>query len=427
MQKIIGILLMISLISCEKTDPISVLNPEVFVSSAYLVKTTNKILVNCESVNQSSVLKAEYGICWSTTGLPTILDTHERSGSNSTNEGPYIGYILNVVVNTKYNIRAYIKQENEYIYSENYVYDPNPNLGWQRHIDIPTNGDDNLPEMYDTGGSLAIDMKVPGYEEIREYIYYPSNNYFENDPRTYDYVHEKFKCQIEFAGNKRDFLAGGGYIVNNFGNRTKTYQKKVISQYYNGVVSDFPGELGPSVGFGAGIYGMVLSKTAQPTLWGLNIETLVWQQFENPKITNFTNLIAAGTGDYGFVMALNELKSNENPVGYVFNQSTKKWNTAPTFPGEKRTQPIIFGLKNKIYFGLGVSAISRKGLKDLWEYDIKNQQWKQINNYPGTGSTDLAVASFGNSIFIGLGYAALGTNIGSTKYFKAYDLWEFNP
>jgi hypothetical protein len=39
----------------------------------------------------------------------------------------------------------------------------------------------------------------------------------------------------------------------------------------------------------------------------------------------------------------------------------------------------------------------------------------------------LAVARFGNSIFIGLGYAALGTNIGTTKYFKAYDLWEFNP
>ncbi len=421
-------IIFLALISCEKRDAFQFIEPEIFVSTAYLKSNKTTIEVNCETINPSSVNKEEFGICWAEHPEPTIKDNYQYSGNNSVEEGPFTEQILNAKPNIKFYIKGYMRVAGKEYYSKDYIYDPQIAVGWRRLEDIPRDKNlINLPIAYLINNTTpAFQRKNLGFEEAYELLYNDAGGFWSSTKTAQPMVYEPFVCDIEYGNNKFDFIKGGGYQIENPLIGKRKYLKKTSTGTYN-IIDDFPGENVKTVGFGAGNKAFVIEIKAKPNMYAFNEENFTWEKMKSPPFENFTNLKATRANGNGLVILENELAANSKLKVYFYNFTDDSWQQLADFPGGDRLGGVLFSIKNKVYFGLGEMKGTENGLKDFWEFDLITQKWTQIANYPGVGSSNVAYVKKGNSIFIGLGYSSLLTGIGTSRKFMAYDFWEFSP
>jgi N-acetylneuraminic acid mutarotase len=127
------------------------------------------------------------------------------------------------------------------------------------------------------------------------------------------------------------------------------------------------------------------------------------------------------------VILENLFQTNYKMKVFWYDFENDAWQQLEDFPGKDRTDGVMFSVKNKVYFGLGMQKNDEAGLKDIWEYDLITKKWTQLTDYPGTGSTNVAHVKKGNSIYLGMGYSSIVTPIGTSRKFIAYDFWKFTP
>ncbi len=131
--------------------------------------------------------------------------------------------------------------------------------------------------------------------------------------------------------------------------------------------------------------------------------------------------------DTGFLLS----ESNEPEIRttefYQYDEVSDHWIRKTDFPGEDRFGGVIFGIKDKMYYGLGQSKTAAKGLRDIWQYDPDTDKWTRFATYPGSGNIKVAVAQVSGKVYIGFGFYVGTTAIGTEKYIGVTDFWEFNP
>jgi hypothetical protein len=416
-------------LGCEKKEILQLIEPEIFVSTAYISSSSISIEVNCELVNPSSVIIEEYGICWAEKPMPTIKDGYQYSNNNTTEEGPFSELIANSKSNTKYYIRGYIRVAGKDIYSKEYIYEPKLALGWNRLDDVPrVKGVLNLPNAFLQGNSIPTFLrKQAGLEESYEFVFNDLGNFWSNDIKaTGKMIYNQFTADIEYDIGKFDFISGGGYQIENIISGKKKYLKNAKTNTFN-VIDDYPGADVASIGFGAGNKAFVIEVKPNPKMYAFNEENFLWETMKNPPFENFTGIKATRANGNGIVILENEIEKDAKMKVYYYNFNTDSWNIWDDFPGPDRVGGVLFSIKNKVYFGLGEQKVNESGLKDIWELDLTTKKWRQLVNYPGGGSTNIAFVKKGNSVYLGMGYSSILTTIGTSKKFIAYDFWEFRP
>ncbi len=419
---------MISLISCEQKEIINLIVPEVFVSTAFLKSNGTTIEVNCESINPSSVLKQEFGICWSEKPNPTIKDNYQYSGNNSTEEGPFSEQILNAKPNTTYYIRGYIRSNGKDIYSKDFEYNPAIAKGWNRLEDVPrVNGLLNVPFAYLLDNAIpAFRRKAVSFEEYSDILYNTEGKYWFSRQIANKMIYNQFVSDIEYAPGKFDYFMGGGYEIQNSLNGQKKFNKKASTITYP-TIDNYPGTDATAVAFGAGNKGYVIEEKPNPNMYSYNEDDFLWKKMKDPPFDNFTGIKATRSNGNGLVILENALDPKDSLRVFRYNYKTDNWLPMTNFPGKDRLGGVLFSINNMVYFGMGEQKITEVGLKDMWQLDLKTEKWTQIANYPGVGSTNLAFVKKGNSIYIGMGYSSIATDIGTSRKFIAYDFWEFKP
>ncbi|WP_299461311.1 IPT/TIG domain-containing protein [uncultured Microscilla sp.] len=96
------------------------------------------------------------------------------------------------------------------------------------------------------------------------------------------------------------------------------------------------------------------------------------------------------------------------------------WTQKKDFGGSAREFAISFGIGTKGYIGLGrTDQQFDKALSDLWEYDAANDTWTQKASYPGGKRTAPVVFVIDDIAFVGLG-------LDETKAEKK-DFWQYKP
>jgi len=112
---------------------------------------------------------------------------------------------------------------------------------------------------------------------------------------------------------------------------------------------------------------------------------------------------------------------------YAYAIADDKWERKADFPGPLRTQGAGFSTKGKGYFGFGLDR-NGNGLRDVWEYDPKQNSWKYHSEYPGQGNRFLITISDNNKAYAGWGYETTELAGSATRLQTGCtDFWEFNP
>lgn len=414
--------------SCEQKEVIQFVPPEIFVSTAYLKADGKTLEVNCETANPSSVLKEEFGICWSEKPNPTRANNYQYSGNNSREEGPFVEEILKLKPNTRIFISGYMRVKGQDIYSKDFVYDPQLPLGWSRLDDIPRDLNTlNLPIAF-----LALNTnptfrrKLLGFDQAIDYTFNDIGKFWLNQTITTSIIYDQFFGDIEYFPGSFDSFTGGGFYIENSISKKKVFLKTSKTNTYN-PIENYPGANSPAVGFGAGNKGFVIELNQNPKMYAFNEDSFVWEKMKDPPLSNFTGIKATRANGNGFVILENVLERDTPQKVYRYDFVSDTWEELENFPGRDRIGGVLFSIKNKVYYGLGIQKNTEIGLKDFWEYNLITKIWSQKANYPGAGSREIAFVKKGDSVYFGLGYASLPTNIGTAKLFLAYDFWQFKP
>lgn len=414
---IIFFFLFLFFFNCEKERIITQIEPETFVSTAYIPKNGKGIEVNCESINPSAVVKQEFGICWSEKPNPTINDFKQQSGQNSANEGPFVEQILNFKPNTIYYIKAYIKTEDKIIYSEDFVYFPIFPKGWDRLEDIARDNTSNLPFAKILNGRLEVQRKINGFEEIKKYNLNIEGGFWLPETAEDSYLREPFMAEMEYSDKKYDQIVGAGYFLENPLNQKKLYQKTVNTTIYKNL-NELPSSENQFWSFGHKNELILLEKNSKPAAWFLNYDTFLWNSLALKNIPNFTNPVGSNLGVTSLILDKNQFENE------LYEYKDETFTKLGSLPGLKRKDPFIISVDHKIIYGLG-SAINGKGLKDLWLFNAQSKTWSQLPDYPGAGNLSLAAVQYNGALYIGLGFATFNSKINTERVFQAYDFWRY--
>lgn len=131
--------------------------------------------------------------------------------------------------------------------------------------------------------------------------------------------------------------------------------------------------------------------------------------------------------EYGYLLLESERENRKTNEFYQYDEENDKWIRKADFPGEDRFEGVMFGINDKIYYGLGQSKTEAKGFRDIWQYDLLTDKWVKFATYPGSGNIKVATAKVSGKVYIGFGYYVGATKINTEKYIGVTDFWEFVP
>ncbi|MDP5120468.1 MAG: hypothetical protein NWQ46_02650, partial [Spirosomaceae bacterium] len=94
-----------------------------------------------------------------------------------------------------------------------------------------------------------------------------------------------------------------------------------------------------------------------------------------------------------FVLSESTLKNVKTKDFFQYDTATDKWTKRADFPGEDRKEGILFGIADKVYYGLGQSKTEAKGFRDIWQYDPATDTWVNFATFPGGGNVRLMTCS----------------------------------
>jgi hypothetical protein len=142
-------------------------------------------------------------------------------------------------------------------------------------------------------------------------------------------------------------------------------------------------------------------------------------------------MLATGTSERGYVLVESERKRSGE--FYEYNPNTDTWRKLRSFDGPDRLNGVLFGIRNKVYYGVGQSKTQPQGFRDIWEYNPNTDQWAYYTDYPGTGHTNLVTAHTYNfqagenseAVYIGMGYQVSRSSANAEFLYAGKDWWIF--
>ena len=173
-----------------------------------------------------------------------------------------------------------------------------------------------------------------------------------------------------------------------------------------------------------------LKITIKKQVWFINNSQIYEKRkpFSGNFLGRFATTSAKVNGkDYGYMLSESQdekVKSNEF---YQYNIETDTWLRKANFSGEDRYEGVIFGINDKVYYGLGQSKTEAKGFRDIWQYDSQIDKWSNFATYPGSGNIKVSTALVSGKVYIGMGYYVGATAINTEKYIGVSDFWQFVP
>jgi hypothetical protein len=403
----------------------------VSVLSAYSVSQSNGE-ASLDLYNVTCVVN-EAGIVWSTKSTPTIADS-KISFANLKYDQPIFVKLENLILGTKYYLRAFLTINKETRYSETEIeFIHNFNNNWERFDSPKLEADEYISSenVIYSGFRGGINFyKVNKYTNIAtEASFYPNFNqwdpsFFSNDGnRPIMMRFNPFVAKFNVSPTIEAIMYGGGY--NKKSNGSRFYLKDFRIEGVDGYKWDpqYPGADAPATGFGLSGKGYVLENISRGKLWYFDISKSKWYDVNSAPTESSGKFLTFDLGERACILV--EPIDEKNPLEGLFeyNQVENIWTNLPKFPGENRRGGINFVFKNKIYYGAGLSAITQKPLRDIWEFDLNTSVWQKVTDYPGIATANLAAIEVGNFVYIGFGQQILVNSIKGQSIINASDFW----
>ena len=224
-------------------------------------------------------------------------------------------------------------------------------------------------------------------------------------------------------------LFGGGYSIDeSYPTGTAFFKDRWLRADFNQNGEIVPNTLLTS--FMANNGGYFIENNDKKQLWYIN-RIQVYEK-KKPFTGNFLDKFLMASAkikrkDYGFMMLESQDEKIKTKEFYQYDTDKDIWTRKADFPGEDRQEGTMFGIDDKIYYGLGQSKTEAKGFRDIWQYDTQTDKWSIFATYPGSGNIKVSTALVSGKVYIGFGYYIGKTAINTEKYIGVSDFWEFVP
>ena len=224
-------------------------------------------------------------------------------------------------------------------------------------------------------------------------------------------------------------IVGGGYATGDYyPNGVKFYQDNWMRTDFNqsgDIVKDTV-----LTGFTANNTGFFIENDNKKQFWKIN-NIQVYDKLK-PFYGNLYGKFLMTSAKinnkgYGFLLSESKDEKVKTKEFYQYDTDTDTWTRKADFVGEDRQEGVLFGIDDKVYYGLGQSKTDAKGFRDIWQYDTQTDKWSNFATYPGSGNIKVATAQVAGKVYIGMGYYVGATSINTEKYIGTSDFWEFVP
>lgn len=419
-------------LACESVEKdIELPLPEIYLTSTLTDINQTKVKIKGERTGIRNNDTDVFGVVFSEKPEPTIKDSKL---SITASDGVFDITADGLKPGVNYYFRAYLQTTDKVYYSNQLessgIYDKR----WTRQDDIPETFKyftgllfkdiyDNLVIFNVQDETKSI---VPYYNLDYDFLKgnYQTKTWFES-PTFNIKMLTGVREMIILNPNKDRIFIGGGFQINNNLPSSKVYSNRLWffsdpSNYGGELTVPMPTEF-EAKSFSVGNNMFVLESRNGGRLW--DFTNLEWQAKKNHTFQNLGRILATGTQQRGFVISESTSTSSKGGILYEYNPSSDIWITKSPFIGEERNDGIMFSVKNKIYYGLGKSKLTKRILKDIWEYDPQNETWKQIGFYPGNGNVALIQTVIGNEVYLGMGYQTFINANNGLEFSGVRDFW----
>jgi hypothetical protein len=435
MKKILYCTLLLFVLACGDSSEI-VPQSKLLVSVVYAYSVSNTVGEVSVALSENSSIAEEVGIVWATKSNPTIADN--RQSVNGGNNGQtYSLKINNLTSGTTYYIKAYYFSQGVITYSlEELVFTQNYDPNW---VNLPSpvisSGRYMLSsrESFTGGGGGVLYYSVDkNTNTSKSNFFYPSidewdiSNFNSDVNKETPMRFEPFRANYNLKTERPlpVVLTGGGYYKQ--ANGKKFFLKDFRIEGIIGFTfqPSYPGIDATTSSFGINGDGYILENTQKGKLWRFATANFQWEAMNSVPIAKEAKFVSFDIGERAFILPeSNNWKEDLDPL-YEY-LSTNQWKVITTFKGENRRRGVSFVYNNKLYYGAGQSTKTRKGLRDIWEYNPTTDIWKQNATYPGSGTVNLVPLMVQNVLYIGFGQQVIPNENQGETFNDVLDFWKF--
>lgn len=392
---------------------------EVHTSGILSISSNSAEITGTIHTNQIGLELFEYGVCWNTSGNPTISDN--KSLNNYSYLADFVSNITGLTGGTKYFVRAFAAFDDESIvYGNELSFTTSPgNL-----TDFPGRG------RFGTVG-FAIGNKVYMGFGIDDSDF-PARDFYAFDTTTKLWNQVASLPEPGFGSVSGFSIGNKGYVMT-----TNSYdQGFLINTFWeydpaNNIwiqKASLPTQpaRASAIGFSIGTKGYIGIGNKEiydgspleyyGDFWEWDQATDVWTKKADFPGNARSEAVGFALGDKGYI------GTGRNGTGptdefWEWDQATNVWTKKAAFAGGPRSSAIGFSMGTRGYIGTGMNGTSMK--EDIWEWDQTNNTWvRVIDSFRGPRAYAFSV-SVGNKVYIGTG----------SNYFTPYlnDFWEYDP
>lgn len=133
------------------------------------------------------------------------------------------------------------------------------------------------------------------------------------------------------------------------------------------------------------------------------INYLVTEKSNPPASLTYSADFKIGNKVYFTCMAVSGKGSKST---FSYDLTSDQWETLPDFPGIKRYDAIGFSLNGYGYvLGGKESDFSGEDMqfKEIWQFNPSDNSWKKVGDYPGVAYTGQVLETVGNEVYVGFG------------------------
>jgi N-acetylneuraminic acid mutarotase len=227
----------------------------------------------------------------------------------------------------------------------------------------------------------------------------------------------------EGRGNAVAFVIGGkGYVgtgANSLSYFKDFWEYNPVSDEWRKIADFGGGLLSQAFSFtltGKGYVGCGKSPTERKELWEYDPGLNVWTEREGLSTFKVSEAVAFSLGGKGYACTgfftvgkgvrdeVWEFDPSDNSIA----PGMGRWFQKKSFPGGPRVSAVSFLMGDKAYISCGSESSTGGYKKDLWEYDVANDEWIQKAGFEGNARSNACGFVIGKKAYLGSGLDEVG-------------------
>ena len=237
-----------------------------------------------------------------------------------------------------------------------------------------------------------------------------------------------------FTHKDKGYMGGGIRFNPNFESPQDLWEFDPTSKEWTMISDELPNGFRSSIAFSVNdfaYFGLGIGFELGYDIYRTTLQNELFLTVSNVPLSfindgHYTNAITFVHDEIPYLIGKGEFMDFNIKNIYKYDIPQQEWNIIGDYKCNGNAGMFHFLLGDKLYIGMGNRENNQvfNSSNDVWEYDVINNSWTQKNDFPGIGRRGGISFTYQGEGYWGFG---IGYDIstGMTTFFS--DLWKYNP